>query len=111
MAQIVTNNSLLSFMSEATTNLQQALSKQGKAKKVNHRKYINKRLQHSGKNSRVGSSKPKQPPPTAGSNSWAVAVGGLGYCGRVPLLGVSGSSQRLGREEALRHMEAPRMVG
>ena len=61
MAQIVTNNSLLSFMSEATTNLQQALSKQGKAKKVNHRKYINKRLQHSGKNSRVGSSKPKQP--------------------------------------------------
>ena len=59
MAQIVTNNSLLSFMSEATTNLQQALSKQGKAKKVNHRKYINKRLQHSGKNSRVSSSKPK----------------------------------------------------
>ena len=60
MAQIVTNNSLLSFMSEATTNLQQALSKQGKAKKVNHRKYINKRLQHSGKNSRVGSSKPRE---------------------------------------------------
>ena len=48
MAQIVTNNSLLSFMSEATTNLQQALSKQGKAKKVNHANTCNKRLQHSG---------------------------------------------------------------
>lgn len=59
MAQIDTNNSLLSFMSEATTNLQQALSKQGKAKKVNHRKYITKRLQNGTKGTRGTSNKSK----------------------------------------------------
>ena len=58
MAQIDPSNPLLSFMSEATTNLQQALSKQGKRKKVNHRRYLIKRLKHEGKASGA-SAKPK----------------------------------------------------
>lgn len=57
MAQIDTPNSLLSFMSAATNNIQQALSKQGKIKKVNHRKYILKRLK-TGKRAR-NNTKPK----------------------------------------------------
>ena len=39
------SNQLLRFMNEATSNIQVALSRQGNGKKVNHRKFIQKRLQ------------------------------------------------------------------
>ena len=39
------SNQLLRFMNTATTNIQEALGRPGKGKKVNHRKYIQKRLQ------------------------------------------------------------------
>lgn len=39
------SNQLLHFLTTATSNLQEALSKPSNSKKVNHRKYIQKRLQ------------------------------------------------------------------
>lgn len=43
------SNQLLRFMNEATFNIQEALSRQSNGKKVNHRKFIQKRLQRGGK--------------------------------------------------------------
>lgn len=56
------SNQLLRFMTTATSNIQEALNRQAKAKKVNHRKYIQKRLQR-------GAKQTKKPKPQIHSNA------------------------------------------
>lgn len=74
MAQNDPSNPLLSFMSEATTNLQQALSRPGKRKKVNHRRYLTKRLKQEGKTSTKPRPLQKPAVPTAPANQLPPAL-------------------------------------
>lgn len=78
MASRNNSNELLKFMSTTTSSLQEALERsRTKPKKVNHRKYLEKRLQK-------GPRSTKKPKPTANTASNVISL-----CGRQPVAGLT----------------------